>query len=342
MCARPPRRRSRSRTPRSTRGARTAARRPPPRRRAPAAGRRRWSPSSRPASCTSRRPRRCGRPGRSRSAAAATRPGDAMSPRMTRRRRRRRSTPPTSLPSARNRSTSARPMNPFAPVTKTFWGDAGLPSAAPYLANASWIASTAAMEARHQWSRPIERASPLWTSAGSRAGSDPPRGGKRVHDRQPDRCPGKPERRPRRPVRRIVSRNLGDERGQRRGHHRADQQVHRSRRRGHAPVVGGDRVEGLCGHSRPPCRSTWKSNIRSNQRTASRKPAPAVTNAVMRWATLSAHIDALRLDSALPMTEAALDRVEVDGLTIAYRELGSGPPVLLLHGWPRPRTCGVT
>ena len=34
------------------------------------------------------------------------------------------------------------------------------------------------------------------------------------------------------------------------------------------------------------------------------------------------------------MTEAALDKVEVDGLTIAYRELGSGPPVLLLHGWP--------
>jgi pimeloyl-ACP methyl ester carboxylesterase len=34
------------------------------------------------------------------------------------------------------------------------------------------------------------------------------------------------------------------------------------------------------------------------------------------------------------MTAAALDRVEVDGLGIAYRELGSGPPVLLLHGWP--------
>jgi haloalkane dehalogenase len=34
------------------------------------------------------------------------------------------------------------------------------------------------------------------------------------------------------------------------------------------------------------------------------------------------------------MTEAALDTVEVDGLTVAYRELGSGPPVLLLHGWP--------
>jgi haloalkane dehalogenase len=34
------------------------------------------------------------------------------------------------------------------------------------------------------------------------------------------------------------------------------------------------------------------------------------------------------------MTEAALDTVEVDGLTVAYRELGSGAPVLLLHGWP--------
>jgi pimeloyl-ACP methyl ester carboxylesterase len=34
------------------------------------------------------------------------------------------------------------------------------------------------------------------------------------------------------------------------------------------------------------------------------------------------------------MTAAALDTVEVDNLTLAYRELGSGPPVLLLHGWP--------
>jgi pimeloyl-ACP methyl ester carboxylesterase len=34
------------------------------------------------------------------------------------------------------------------------------------------------------------------------------------------------------------------------------------------------------------------------------------------------------------MTAAALDTVEVDHLTLAYRELGSGPPVLLLHGWP--------
>lgn len=34
------------------------------------------------------------------------------------------------------------------------------------------------------------------------------------------------------------------------------------------------------------------------------------------------------------MAAAALDTVEVNGLTLAYRELGSGPPVLLLHGWP--------
>jgi pimeloyl-ACP methyl ester carboxylesterase len=34
------------------------------------------------------------------------------------------------------------------------------------------------------------------------------------------------------------------------------------------------------------------------------------------------------------MTATTLDTVQVDGLTIAYRELGSGPPVLLLHGWP--------
>jgi haloalkane dehalogenase len=34
------------------------------------------------------------------------------------------------------------------------------------------------------------------------------------------------------------------------------------------------------------------------------------------------------------MTVTTLDRLQVDGLTIAYRELGSGPPVLLLHGWP--------
>src|SRR5688500_7200989 len=29
-----------------------------------------------------------------------------------------------------------------------------------------------------------------------------------------------------------------------------------------------------------------------------------------------------------------LHKVNVSGLTLAYRELGSGPPVLLLHGWP--------
>lgn len=34
------------------------------------------------------------------------------------------------------------------------------------------------------------------------------------------------------------------------------------------------------------------------------------------------------------MTAAAISKVQVDGLTLAYRELGEGPPVLLLHGWP--------
>ena len=34
------------------------------------------------------------------------------------------------------------------------------------------------------------------------------------------------------------------------------------------------------------------------------------------------------------MTTAALDTVNVNGMTIAYRELGSGAPVVLLHGWP--------
>jgi haloalkane dehalogenase len=29
-----------------------------------------------------------------------------------------------------------------------------------------------------------------------------------------------------------------------------------------------------------------------------------------------------------------VEKVQVDGLTLGYRELGSGPPVLLLHGWP--------
>lgn len=31
---------------------------------------------------------------------------------------------------------------------------------------------------------------------------------------------------------------------------------------------------------------------------------------------------------------ATLNEVQVGDLTLAYRELGSGPPVLLLHGWP--------
>ena len=34
------------------------------------------------------------------------------------------------------------------------------------------------------------------------------------------------------------------------------------------------------------------------------------------------------------MQTSALDTVQVDGLEIGYRELGEGPPVLLLHGWP--------
>ncbi len=34
------------------------------------------------------------------------------------------------------------------------------------------------------------------------------------------------------------------------------------------------------------------------------------------------------------MSLTALRTVEVDGLRLAYRELGDGPPVLLLHGWP--------
>jgi pimeloyl-ACP methyl ester carboxylesterase len=34
------------------------------------------------------------------------------------------------------------------------------------------------------------------------------------------------------------------------------------------------------------------------------------------------------------MEAASLETVKVNDLTLAYRELGSGPPVLLLHGWP--------
>jgi pimeloyl-ACP methyl ester carboxylesterase len=33
-------------------------------------------------------------------------------------------------------------------------------------------------------------------------------------------------------------------------------------------------------------------------------------------------------------TATTLETVQVDGLTLGYRELGDGPPVLLLHGWP--------
>ena len=34
------------------------------------------------------------------------------------------------------------------------------------------------------------------------------------------------------------------------------------------------------------------------------------------------------------MAAPGLNTVQADGLTLAYRELGSGPAVLLLHGWP--------
>jgi haloalkane dehalogenase len=34
------------------------------------------------------------------------------------------------------------------------------------------------------------------------------------------------------------------------------------------------------------------------------------------------------------MDASATKTVDVDGLRLAYRELGEGPPVLLLHGWP--------
>jgi haloalkane dehalogenase len=34
------------------------------------------------------------------------------------------------------------------------------------------------------------------------------------------------------------------------------------------------------------------------------------------------------------MATTTIDTVKANGMTIAYRELGAGPPVLLLHGWP--------
>jgi pimeloyl-ACP methyl ester carboxylesterase len=34
------------------------------------------------------------------------------------------------------------------------------------------------------------------------------------------------------------------------------------------------------------------------------------------------------------MAATAMDKIEVQGLEIAYREVGSGSPVVLLHGWP--------
>jgi haloalkane dehalogenase len=34
------------------------------------------------------------------------------------------------------------------------------------------------------------------------------------------------------------------------------------------------------------------------------------------------------------MATATIEKVQVDGLELAYRELGTGEPVLLLHGWP--------
>jgi pimeloyl-ACP methyl ester carboxylesterase len=34
------------------------------------------------------------------------------------------------------------------------------------------------------------------------------------------------------------------------------------------------------------------------------------------------------------METTTLDTVQVDGLKVGYRELGEGPPVLLVHGWP--------
>jgi pimeloyl-ACP methyl ester carboxylesterase len=34
------------------------------------------------------------------------------------------------------------------------------------------------------------------------------------------------------------------------------------------------------------------------------------------------------------MSATETTTAQVDGLRLAYRELGDGPPVLLLHGWP--------
>jgi pimeloyl-ACP methyl ester carboxylesterase len=34
------------------------------------------------------------------------------------------------------------------------------------------------------------------------------------------------------------------------------------------------------------------------------------------------------------MATTTVDKLQVDGITLAYREQGSGPAVLLLHGWP--------
>ena len=34
------------------------------------------------------------------------------------------------------------------------------------------------------------------------------------------------------------------------------------------------------------------------------------------------------------MNATTTKTAQVDGLRLAYRELGDGPPVLLLHGWP--------
>jgi len=38
--------------------------------------------------------------------------------------------------------------------------------------------------------------------------------------------------------------------------------------------------------------------------------------------------------ASAPIEAPPLKTVEVDGLTVAYREAGSGPAVVLLHGWP--------